>query len=78
MNYLLDTNVIIGLLRGLKTFWDFLDELTTQSLPSVSAITRAEIYAGCHAAERGPLLIWRANMSINSLAEGSLFIWRTP
>ncbi|MGH7774068.1 MAG: type II toxin-antitoxin system VapC family toxin [Candidatus Binatia bacterium] len=51
MTYLLDTNFIIGLLRGFRSYWDFLDRLFEQTLPSISAITRAEVYAGCHPPE---------------------------
>jgi len=51
MNYLLDTNFIIGLLRGVRSYWDYLDALLERALPSISAITRAEVYAGCHPEE---------------------------
>ena len=51
MSCLLDTNFIIGLLRGFGPYWDYLDGLLKQALPSISAITRAEVYAGCHPAE---------------------------
>ena len=51
MSYLLDTNFIIGLLRGFGSYWDYLDTLLERSLPSISTITRAEVYAGCHPAE---------------------------
>ena len=51
MSYLLDTNFVIGLLRGSETYWDYLDGLLGQTLPSISSITRAEIYAGCHPEE---------------------------
>jgi len=52
MNYLLDTNFVIGLLRGFGSYWDYLDGILEQSLPAISAITRAEIYAGCHPSEQ--------------------------
>jgi predicted nucleic acid-binding protein len=45
---LLDTNFIIGLLRGAEAYWEYLEELLKRVLPSISAITRAEVYAGCH------------------------------
>lgn len=48
MSYLLDTDFIIGLLRGSRSYWNYVEELTERMLPSVSAITRAEVYAGCH------------------------------
>ena len=51
MSRLLDTNFLIGLLRGLRSYWDYLDELSEHTLPAISAITRSEIYAGCHPAE---------------------------
>ena len=51
MSHLLDTNFIIGLLRGTEKYWDYLDVLSQQALPSISTITRAEVYAGCHPAE---------------------------
>lgn len=52
MSYLLDTNFVIGLLRGFQAYWDYLDALLKESLPAVSCITRAEVYAGCHPAEK--------------------------
>lgn len=52
MSYLLDTNFVIGLLRGFGSYWDYLDALLEQTLPSISSITRAEIYAGCHPEEK--------------------------
>ena len=51
MNYLLDTNFLIGLLRGAQPYWNYLESLSETILPSISAITRAEIYAGCHPTE---------------------------
>ncbi|MFQ5849457.1 MAG: type II toxin-antitoxin system VapC family toxin [Candidatus Binatia bacterium] len=52
MSYLLDTNFVIGLLRGFRPYWDYLDALLERTLPSISTITRAEVYAGCHPAEK--------------------------
>lgn len=51
MNSLLDTNFVIGLLRGAQPYWDYLETLLEHTLPSISTITRAEVYAGCHPAE---------------------------
>ena len=51
MSVLLDTNFIIGLLRGAEAYWNYLEELLKRVLPSISAITRAEVYAGCHPEE---------------------------
>ncbi len=51
MSYLLDTNFLIGLLRGARSYWDYLDQLLRRTLPSMSTISRAEVYAGCHPAE---------------------------
>lgn len=51
MSYLLDTNFVIGLLRGSETYWDYLEGLVGQALPLISSITRAEVYAGCHPEE---------------------------
>ncbi len=51
MSYLLDTNFVIGLLRGFRSYWDYLDALLERTLPSISTITRAEVYTGCHPAE---------------------------
>lgn len=51
MNYLLDTNFLIGLLRGTQSYWDYFEALLERALPSISAISRAEIYAGCRPAE---------------------------
>lgn len=51
MSHLLDTNFVIGLLRGAGAYWDYLDTLVQRTLPAISTITRAEIYAGCHPAE---------------------------
>jgi predicted nucleic acid-binding protein len=51
MSFLLDTNFIIGLLRGAQSYWDYLEQLL-DTVPSISTITRAEVYAGCHPAEQ--------------------------
>jgi predicted nucleic acid-binding protein len=51
MSSLLDTNFVIGLLRGVQPYWDYLETLLEHTLPSISTITRAEVYAGCHPAE---------------------------
>lgn len=51
MNFLLGTNFVIGLLRGAQPYWDYLETLLEDTLPSISTITRGEIYAGCHPAE---------------------------
>jgi predicted nucleic acid-binding protein len=51
MSHLLDTNFIIGLLRGVQSYWDYLQVAVERNLPSISTVTRAEIYAGCHPAE---------------------------
>ncbi len=51
MSFLLDTNFVIGLLRGARPYWEYLEELAERTSPSTSTITRAEIYAGCHPAE---------------------------
>jgi len=51
MSILLDTNFIIGLLRGSQSYWDYFEGLLEQTVPEISAVTRAEIYAGCHPSE---------------------------
>ena len=51
MNLLLDTNFLIGLLRGAQPYWEYLEQLLTQTAPLISAVTRAEVYAGCHPSE---------------------------
>jgi predicted nucleic acid-binding protein len=51
MTVLLDTNFLIGLLRGAQPYWHRLEELLERTAPAISAITRAEIYAGCHPRE---------------------------
>jgi predicted nucleic acid-binding protein len=51
MSILLDTNFIIGLLRGSQSHWDYFEGLLEQTVPEISAVTRAEIYAGCHPSE---------------------------
>lgn len=51
MSYLLDTNFVIGLLRGFGPYLDYLNAILERTLPSISTITRAEVYAGCHPAE---------------------------
>ncbi len=51
MSILLDTNFLIGLLRGVQTYWVYFEQLLEQTTPSISVITRAEIYAGCHPSE---------------------------
>jgi predicted nucleic acid-binding protein len=54
MSVLLDTNFLIGILRGSQPYWEYLEKLLETSAPEISAITRAEIYAGCHPSETGP------------------------
>src|SRR5215510_14624347 len=51
MSVLLDTNFLIGLLRGAQTYWAYFEQLLEQIAPLISVITRAEIYAGCHPSE---------------------------
>ena len=51
MSILLDTCFVIGLLRGMELYWDYVERLLERTAPSVSAVTRAEIYAGCHPSE---------------------------
>jgi predicted nucleic acid-binding protein len=51
MSVLLDTNFLIGLLRDIPSYWAYLEQLLEQIAPSISVITRAEIYAGCHPSE---------------------------
>lgn len=48
MNHLLDTNFIIGLLRGAGPYFDYLDRLVDEMVPAISAVTRSEVFAGCH------------------------------
>ena len=51
MSVLLDTNVLIGLLRGSQPHWQYLEKLLEKTAVSISAVTHAEIYAGCHPSE---------------------------
>ncbi|HTN71584.1 MAG TPA: type II toxin-antitoxin system VapC family toxin [Methylomirabilota bacterium] len=51
MSILLDTNFLIGLLRGGQSYWQYFEQLLEQTAPFVSTVTRAEIYAGCHPSE---------------------------
>ncbi len=51
MSHLLDTNFVIGLLRGVSSYWEYLDKLVEQDIPSISAVTRSEVFAGCHTHE---------------------------
>lgn len=48
MSYLLDTNFVIGLLRGARPYWEYLGRLVEVVVPAVSAVSRSEIFAGCH------------------------------
>ncbi len=48
MSHLLDTNFVIGLLRGASSYWEYLDRLVEQSIPAISVVTRPEVFAGCH------------------------------
>lgn len=48
MSHLLDTNFIIGLLRGAGPYFDYLDRLVDEMVPAISAATRSEVFAGCH------------------------------
>lgn len=48
MNYLLDTNFIIGVLRGVGPYLDYLDRLVDETVPAISSATRSEVFAGCH------------------------------
>jgi predicted nucleic acid-binding protein len=52
MSLIFDTNFLIGLLRGIEAYWEYLQEVSEEALPSISAVTRAEIYAGCHPQEQ--------------------------
>jgi predicted nucleic acid-binding protein len=52
MSVLLDTNFLIGLLRGAQPYWVYLEQLLEQITPSISVITRAAVYAGCDPSER--------------------------
>ncbi len=51
MSILLDTCFVVGLLRGTELYWNYLEQLLERTAPSVSTVTRAEIYAGCHPSE---------------------------
>ena len=69
MSFLLDTNFVIGLLRGAGSYWEYLEKLLERMPPLISAVTRAEIYAGCHpseAAETGQLLSCFKAIPVNS------------
>jgi len=46
--YLLDTNFVIGLLRGASPYWEHLERLVEATVPAISAVTRSEVFAGCH------------------------------
>ncbi|MFQ5657879.1 MAG: type II toxin-antitoxin system VapC family toxin [Candidatus Methylomirabilales bacterium] len=48
MRYLLDTNFVIGVLRGASSYWDYLHRLVEEVVPAISAVTRSEVFAGCH------------------------------
>ena len=48
MRHLLDTNYLIGLLRGASSYWNYLDRLVQEAVPTISAVTRSEVFAGCH------------------------------
>jgi predicted nucleic acid-binding protein len=59
MSVIFDTNFLIGLLRGIEAYWEYVKKASEEALPSISTVTRAEIYAGCHPeeqAETGQLL----------------------
>jgi hypothetical protein len=69
MSFLLDTNFVIGLLRGARFYWEYLDRLLEHAPPSISTLTRAEIYAGCHPteeAETGRVLSCFKAVSVNT------------
>ena len=42
---------MVGLLRGGEDYWEYFEQLLARTAPSISAVTRAEIYAGCHPSE---------------------------
>ncbi len=70
MSYLLDTNFLIGVLQGFQPYWKYLNRILEQTYPSISVITRAEIYAGCHPSEEAEtrrLLDCFAPISVDSL-----------
>jgi len=48
MSHILDTNFVIGLLRGVSSYWDYLERLVEEAVPTISVVTRSEIFAGCH------------------------------
>jgi predicted nucleic acid-binding protein len=39
------------LLRRAGAYWEYLEKQLERDLPSISVITRAEVYAGCHPQE---------------------------
>ena len=51
MSILVDTCFVIGLLRGTEHYWSYFQQLLDETALSVSTVTRAEIYAGCHPSE---------------------------
>ncbi|HEY1236235.1 MAG TPA: hypothetical protein VGH22_22845 [Candidatus Binatia bacterium] len=71
MSVLLDTCFVIGLLRGTDLYWNYLEQLLEWTAPSVSAVTQAGIYAGCHPSEetgtRAVLSCFRT-ISVSSVA----------
>lgn len=50
-NYLLDSDVLIWLLRGRRQTVDLVDELTDESAPACSALSRYEVEVGMHPSE---------------------------
>ncbi len=48
MSYILDTNFVIGLLRGASSYWEYLEGIVEEIVPAISAVTRSEVFAGCH------------------------------
>lgn len=60
--YLLDTNILIPILRGKQPFFELLKNLQNQGNLAISVVTRAEILAGMHAHEEV-----RTNLLMDSL-----------
>lgn len=64
MNYLIDTNIIIDFLRKQEYAFELMQKVRKESIPTVSAVTVAELLAGCDLQKRCKIEEFLAHFNI--------------